>query len=180
MSVWVRFLFVVVLAGSLAGCDTVIDAPPYLIGTFVGSYQPDTPEGTDPNNPLSYPVTVESRLVGTTATRYDFEGTVRLDGETYSMTGYEKSTHGDLAYLRPQARGVFGSYLMNLLSESGTTYTICGETLYGSAGGGLPGVTPQDPRLERGLIISTSTDSWEQCYAGRNPVVGTFYGLEKQ
>ncbi len=180
MSIWARCLLVVAVITGLTGCDTVIDTQPYLVGKFVGNYQPDTPEGNDPNDPLSFPMTVESNLVSTTATRYTFEGTVSLDGEVYDMTGYEESLSGDLAYLKPQARGVFGTFLMNLQNEAGVIYSACGETLYGSAGGGLPGVTPQEPRLERSLIVSVSTDSWEECYLSRNPIVGTVYELEKK
>ena len=172
--------FLALLFGlSLAGCDQVIDTQPYLIGTFVGTYYPGNPEDyiNDVNPPMP-PITTESRLVSTTSTRYDFEGTVSLDGEVYAITGYEESKYGDLAYLKPQIRGVFGDYLIKLTNNPGVTYTICGSTTYGSAG---YRVYPEEPRAYGAVIISGAVASWEDClYPEGDTILGTIDELEKR
>ena len=166
------------LATSLVGCDQVIDTQPYLVGTFVGTYQPGNPEENYRNNlyPPEQPITIESRLVSMTSTRYDFEGTVSLDGKVYGMTGYEESKYGDLAYLKPQVRAVDGNYLMSLKNEMGATYSVCGTTHYGSAG---LYVLPEEPHVF-GTIITGTLTSWEDCfYPEGDTILGTIDELEK-
>ena len=175
---FLKALLVLLFVTSLAGCDQVIDTQPYLVGTFAGTYQPGNPEDyINDVNPPMLPITVESRLVSVTSTRYDFTGTVNLNGEVYSMTGYEESKYGDLAYLKPQARGVFGQYLMNLKNETGTAYSVCGSIFYGSAGFY---VSPEDPRLYDGYFISGNAESWDKCISDYDATEGAINYLEKR
>jgi hypothetical protein len=65
-----KALLIPLLFVCLAGCNGVIRTQPYLVGTFVGTYQPDDLSGSDPENPLSFPIVIQSRLVSTAASRY--------------------------------------------------------------------------------------------------------------
>ena len=171
---------VLLLVTSLASCDQVIDTQPYLIGTFTGTYQPGNPEENYFNDryPPKQPVTIESRLVSTTSTRYEFEGTVNLNGEVYTMTGYEESSYGDLAYLKPQVRPVDGNFLMSLENEAGVTYSLCGATQYGWAG---YRVYPEEPNAFGSSIIMGTLASWEDCfYPEGDTILGTIDELEKK
>ena len=175
-----KALLVLLFVTSLAGCDQVMDTQPYLVGTFVGTYQPGNPEENYRNDcyPPKKPITIESRLVSTTSTRYDFEGSVSLDGEVYAMTGYEESSYGDLAYLKPQVRPVDGNFLMSLENEAGMTYSLCGATHYGSAG---YQVYPEEPHTFGSSIIMGTLASWEDCfYPEGDTILGTIDELEKR
>lgn len=177
---FLKALLILLLVTSLAGCDQVTDTQPYLVGTFVGTYQPGNPDENYVNDPYppKQPITIESRLVSMSSTRYDFAGTVNLDDEVYGMTGYEESKYGDLAYLKPQARGVFGDYLIKLENNAGTIYSICGSTIYGSAGFY---VSPEEPRLYSGTVISGTIESPDDCfYLESDTILGTINELEKR
>jgi hypothetical protein len=86
------------------------------------------------------------------------------------MTGHEESLYGDVIYLQPQARGIFGNFVMVLQGEAGSSVSICGTTYYGLVGSNVP------PSLDYGQIILGTVASIDQCYAGRE-VIGSFDGL---
>ena len=173
INLWRKTLSMLLLTIGLTSCTDVVRTQPYLVGTFSGTYQPDNLSGSDPNNPPSLPIVVESRLVSTAASRYTFEGAVSLDGMRYSMTGYEENLDGEVVYLQPQARGIFGNFIMVLQNEIGSSVSICGFTYYGLAGSNFP------PLLQDGKIVSGAVASVEACYKSRN-VIGSFGGLQKQ
>lgn len=156
----------------LAGCNDVIRAQPYLVGTFKGTYELYDLSRSEPENPPSFPIVIESQLVSTAASRYTFEGTVDLDDVRYTMTGYEENRYGDIVYLQPQARGIGGDFVMTLQDETGSSLSICGSTYYGLVG------SEQLPRLY-GQLVAEGVTSADQCYANAT-VLGAFGDLQKQ
>lgn len=173
MNLWRKALLMILLIAGLTSCNSVIRTQPYLVGTFTGTYQPDDLSGSDPNNPPSFPIVIESQLVSTAASRYTFEGTVSLDDTRYTMTGYEENLDGDVVYLQPQAQGLFGNFIMMLKNETGSSVSFCGFTYYGLAGSNFP------PLLQDGKIISGAVASVEACSTNQE-VIGSFGGLQKQ
>lgn len=171
--IWRKALPMLLLAAGLASCNDVVRTQPFTVGTFTGTYQLDNLNGSDPNNPPSFPIVVDSQLIDTTASRYTFRGTVSLDGTRYTMTGYEENLDGEIVYLQPQARGIFGNFVMALQDETGSSVSICGVTYYGLAGSNF------SPLLQDGKIISGAPASVETCQTSRE-VIGSFGGLQKQ
>ena len=137
MKLWAGRLLIALFVTSLVGCQSVIYTQPYLLGTFVGTYQPDSTL-EDPENLPSFPITIKSRLVSTEASRYTFEGTAELNGKTYTMTGFEENSSGGLVYVAPQAHAVAEDFVMTLQGEANTEISICGEVYYLPAGGSVP------------------------------------------
>ena len=171
MRFWDKGLLLALFVIGLTSCKDVVYTQPYLIGTFTGTYQPDGVK--NPEDLPNFPVVIKSQLTDVKASRYTFEGTAELNGKTYKLTGFEVSPDGDVIYLAPQARGIFGNFVMMLQDEAGVDVSICGSVYYGLAGARLP------PTTHNGRIISGNTDSVEACYASGEGV-GSFYGLEKQ
>ena len=94
------------------------------------------------------------------------------------MTGYEESKYGDLAYLKPQVRPVFGDYLIKLTNDAGASYSICGSTIYGSAGFY---VVPEEPRAYSAVILLDAIESPDDCfYPESDTILGTIDELEKR
>ena len=164
-------VLVVLLFTVLTSCKDVVYTQPYLVGTFTGTYQPDSTESS--RDLPGFPIVIRSQLTDVKASRYTFEGTAELNGQAYTMTGFETNPDGDVIYLSPQARGVFGDFVIVLQGKADSDISVCGSVYYGLPGAGFP------PMLQNGRIISGNTDSAEACYASEEGI-GSFYELEKQ